>query len=102
MQLSHHFVALPSVTPTAKPAVSPVARHITGTDRGRGVPPRVASDGKDLTTDRFRKLLDEEGFQVLRRDRRRQPDGPGLDRVRQPGHRPATTRGVVWPAASRS
>ena len=30
IQPSHHFVALPSVTPTSKPAVSPVAGKIKG------------------------------------------------------------------------
>ncbi len=61
----HHFTALPSVTPTAKPAVSPVADKITGTTAGEEFRPSVAHDGKDLTIDRFRSLLDDDGFQVL-------------------------------------
>jgi hypothetical protein len=65
VQLSHHFVALPSVTPTAKPAISPVARHIIGMTAGEEFRPSVASDGRDLTTDRFNKLLVDEGFQIL-------------------------------------
>jgi hypothetical protein len=65
VQLSHHFVALPSVTPTAKPAISPVARHIRGMTAGEEFRPSVASDGKDLTTDRFNRLLVEEDFQIL-------------------------------------
>ncbi len=65
VQVTHHFVALPSVTPTAKPAVSPVAGKIRGTTAGEEFRPCVDPDGKDLTPDRFRKLLADDGFQVL-------------------------------------
>ena len=65
IQPSHHFVALPSVTPTSKPAVSPVAGKIQGTVAGEEFRPCVALDGKDLTPDRFRKLLAEDGVQYL-------------------------------------
>jgi hypothetical protein len=63
--LKHHFAALPSVTPTAKPAVSPVVSKIEGTGAGEDFRPAVAQDGKDLNIDRFRKLLEEAGYQVL-------------------------------------
>jgi hypothetical protein len=63
---SHHqFVALPSVTPTAKPAMSPVAAKIKGTVAGEEFRPCVAHDDKDLTPDRFRKLLADDGIQYL-------------------------------------
>lgn len=65
VQPSHHFVALPSVTPTAKPAVSPVAGKIKGTVAGEEFRPCVAHDGKDLTPDRFRKLLTDDGVHYL-------------------------------------
>ncbi len=65
VELSHQAVALPSVTPTSKPAVSPVADKINGVTAGEEFRPSVAETGKDLTTDRFRKLLEEAGFQVL-------------------------------------
>lgn len=65
IQASHHFVALPSVTPTSKPAVSPVAGKIKGTVAGEEFRPCVALDGKDLTPDRFRKLLADDGVQYL-------------------------------------
>jgi hypothetical protein len=65
IQPSHHFVALPSVTPTSKPAVSPVASKIKGTVAGEEFRPCVAHDGKDLTPDRFRKLLADDGVQYL-------------------------------------
>ncbi|HBI47076.1 MAG TPA: BREX-1 system phosphatase PglZ type B [Planctomycetales bacterium] len=65
VQSRHQFVALPSVTPTAKPAVSPVAAKIKGTVAGEEFRPCVAADGKDLTPDRFRKLLADDGVQFL-------------------------------------
>jgi hypothetical protein len=65
LQIRHQFVALPSVTPTAKPAVSPVAGKIKGTTAGEEFRPCVAVDEKDLTPDRFRKLLDDAGIQFL-------------------------------------
>ncbi len=64
IESTHQYCALPSVTPTAKPAVSPVADRISGST-GENFLPCVAADGKDLTIDRFRKLLDEKDFQIL-------------------------------------
>ena len=75
IQSSHHFVALPSVTPTSKPAVSPVADKIKGTVAGEEFLPCVAHDGKDLTTDRFRKLLADDGVQVLVKQEVGDPSG---------------------------
>jgi len=75
IQASHHFVALPSVTPTAKPAVSPVAGKIKGTVAGEEFRPCVAADGKDLTPDRFRKLLADNGVQYLANHDIGDPDG---------------------------
>ena len=74
VQSRHHFSALPSVTPTAKPAVSPVAGRISGST-GESFMPCVAADAKDLTIDRFRKLLDEEGFQILGANETGDPNG---------------------------
>ena len=65
IQSQHQFVALPSVTPTAKPAVSPVAGKIVGSEAGEEFRPCVDSGGKNLTPDRFRKLLEDEDYQVL-------------------------------------
>lgn len=74
IQCRHHFSAMPSVTPTAKPAVSPAAGRISGST-GDSFMPCVAADLKDLTIDRFRKLLDEEGFQVLDANETGDPTG---------------------------
>jgi hypothetical protein len=65
IDVTHHTAALPTVTATAKPAVSPVAHRIAGLTTGEDFRPSVADTAKDLTTDRFRTLLEDEGFQVL-------------------------------------
>ena len=75
VQLLHHFVALPSVTPTAKPAVSPVAGRIKGTEAGEEFRPCVAGDDKDLTPDRFHKLLEDDGYQILGSGETGEPKG---------------------------
>ncbi len=65
VQSRHQFAALPTVTPTAKPAVSPVAARVRGTAAGEEFRPCVAEGGKDLTTERFRRLLSDDGVQYL-------------------------------------
>jgi hypothetical protein len=75
VRASHHFAALPTVTPTAKPAISPVAGKIKGTGEGEEFRPCVAEDDKDVTPDRFRELLEEEGFQFLGADDLGDPAG---------------------------
>jgi hypothetical protein len=75
VQLRHQFVALPSVTPTAKPAVSPVAGKIKGTQAGEEFRPCVAVDERDLTPDRFHTLLEEEGYQILDPGENGEPKG---------------------------
>ncbi len=77
VQLVHQFVALPSVTPTAKPAVSPVASKIKGTAAGEEFRPCLASDGKDLTPERFRRLLADDEVQFLGANEPGDPTGKG-------------------------
>jgi hypothetical protein len=102
VQLRHQFVALPSVTPTAKPAVSPVAGKIKGTEAGEEFRPCVGQafqpDGKAsqagkadllLTTDRFRKLLEDDGYQVLGQGETGEPKGRAwteFGKLDQTGH----------------
>jgi hypothetical protein len=71
----HQFAALPSVTDTGKPAVSPVAFRIEGTTVGEDFRPCVAQDNQELTTVRFRKLLEDDGYQVLDCDDVGKPKG---------------------------
>lgn len=59
------WAALPTVTATAKPAVSPVVRKLRGGDLGADFCPEIAETGEGLTTDRLRRLLSAAGFQVL-------------------------------------
>ena len=63
--LSTRWAALPTVTATAKPAVSPVTGLIAGAAPGEEFRPGAANDGRPLTPDRFRKLLAEAGYQYL-------------------------------------
>ena len=75
VQMTHRTVALPSVTPTSKPAVSPVAHKIGGTSTGEEFRPSTLAEGKKLTTDRFRELLEQEGFQFLAESENGDPAG---------------------------
>lgn len=56
---------LPGVTPSAKPAQSPVADRLIA---GFGLDTRVAATGTALNQTAFRKLLDEAGWQVIGKD----------------------------------
>jgi hypothetical protein len=87
----HQFAALPSVTDTGKPAVSPVAFRIERTAVGEDFRPCVrqafqpdileedpGQPGKAdvlLSTERFRKLLEDDGYQVLDSDDVGKPKG---------------------------
>jgi hypothetical protein len=59
------WAAFPTVTATAKPAASPIATSLKGDSLGPDFAPVVADKGSVLTAERFRKLLEAEGFQVL-------------------------------------
>ena len=73
---SWRWVPLPPVTPTAKPAASPVADLVTGEGAdGEQFQPSVRATGQPLTIDRFRKLLAERGFQDLHGDDPGDPAG---------------------------
>lgn len=62
---NRRWAALPSVTATAKPAVSPVAGQIRGVGLPENFTPEIEASGQGLTTARFRKLLEESGYQVI-------------------------------------
>jgi len=60
------WTALPSVTSTAKPAITPVAHLITGADLNNDFTPEVAATGKSLSGGyQLQKLLEQEGWQKL-------------------------------------
>lgn len=62
---NQRWAALPSVTSTAKPAVSPVAGQIRGVGLPESFTPEIEASGKVLTTARFRKRVEESGYQVI-------------------------------------
>ncbi len=59
------WAALPTVTATAKPAVSPITEKLRGGRLEADFLPEVVDSTDRLTADRFRKLLAVAGFQVL-------------------------------------
>jgi len=65
--LSTQWSALPSVTATAKAAVSPIFTALTGTDNDMDFGPSVVGEG-NLTHDRFKRLLDKAGWKYLNED----------------------------------
>lgn len=61
--------ALPSVTATGKPAVTPVRHMCAGEDEGSGLDPVVAATGQSLGGGHhLRRLLSEAGWKVLERN----------------------------------
>jgi hypothetical protein len=62
---SWRWASLPTVTATAKPALSPVTEQIIGKQLGEDFRPVTKEGNKPLTIDRFRKLLISKGYQVL-------------------------------------
>ncbi|MFN8475036.1 MAG: BREX-1 system phosphatase PglZ type B [Anaerolineae bacterium] len=66
------LAALPTVTPTAKPAVSPVAGQLRG---GTGLDTIVAATGSRVTAEGLRALLVTTDYQVLQGDDVGDPSG---------------------------
>jgi len=75
--LESRWAALPTVTATAKPAVSPVAGALSAEHAGEDFLPQVADSRRELTTDRFRKLLAASGYQYLESGETGDPSGRG-------------------------
>lgn len=81
--ISTHWAALPTVTATAKPAVSPVADKIKGHSPDDSFGP-VTTDGEQaLTTERFRKLLAGSDWQYIPADSSGDPAGRGWTEFRE-------------------
>ncbi|MFA5180595.1 MAG: BREX-1 system phosphatase PglZ type B [Syntrophales bacterium] len=59
------WASLPTVTATAKPAASPIAGKLLGGHMKEDYWPVLKETGVELTTDRFRGLLSDAGFQML-------------------------------------
>jgi hypothetical protein len=75
-QIHYHLAAFPSLTSTAKPAVSPARSQFTG----QGMPelsPGMNGGSAALTADRLRSTLQEMGFQFLPGEQGGNPAGLG-------------------------
>ncbi|PWF46829.1 BREX-1 system phosphatase PglZ type B [Massilia glaciei] len=75
VQLSAAWTSMPSVTASGKAWASPVAPFVAGKKEDADFQPSVAADGKALSTHNFRKLLAEQGYQVLDKHETGAPDG---------------------------
>jgi hypothetical protein len=75
--MSTRWTALPSVTATGKVAVSPVAHLATGVAESKDFEPIKAQDRSQLDNTRFRRLLRENGWQVLDHSDLGDPSGRG-------------------------
>lgn len=65
IQLGSNWAALPSVTSTAKAAVTPVHDRLTGRLTDRDFEPSLEDDDKDFSSHYLRKFLNEKGWQYL-------------------------------------
>jgi hypothetical protein len=65
VNLDGAWTSMPSVTASGKAWCSPVANAIAGDKDDTEFQPRVAADGKPLSTHHFRKLLSDHGVQFL-------------------------------------
>jgi len=69
------FTALPTVTATSKPAVSPISSALFGTEGNVDFTPSIRTTGKELNEEKFHQLLSQAGFQVLSPDEIGDPSG---------------------------
>lgn len=72
VQVDHAWAALPTVTGTAKPAISPVASRLGS---GLELAPTVIEDGAKVTIETLRRELGKAGYQVLLGDETGEPAG---------------------------
>lgn len=66
-KVGSRWAALPTVTATAKPAVSPAADAVEGTTLGADFAPRFAASERSVNAQRLRDALEERGYQILGR-----------------------------------
>lgn len=75
VDLAPTWAALPTVTATGKPAVSPFAETLVGGSGAAEFCPSVSPGGQQLTSDRFRRALEERGLQILEPGHTGDPSG---------------------------
>ena len=74
-QMANHWASLPTVTATAKPAISPIAKKLKGITPGEDFSPVIAETSQAINTDRFRKLLENEKIHYISADETGDPAG---------------------------
>ena len=74
VEVEARLAALPSVTATAKPAVSPAASTLTG---GDGFDTKFKANGSKITAQLLRRAVGDAGFQVLRNEQNGDVNGRG-------------------------
>ena len=87
-QVDWHLAALPTVTPTAKPAISPVAPKFAGSAISV-LDPVIAGTNTRVDANVLRQILREAGFQILASDELGEPTGRAwteLGSIDQYGH----------------
>ena len=73
--LTARWTSMPSVTASGKAWCSPVAGLVSGAAEDTEFEPRVAADGKPLSSHNFRKLLGDHGVQPLDKHETGEPSG---------------------------
>ncbi|HMD90775.1 MAG TPA: BREX-1 system phosphatase PglZ type B, partial [Anaerolineaceae bacterium] len=74
IQTETHLAALPAITSTAKFAFAPDPGKITGIG-SKSFTPMLSGKETPITAEAFRKILEEEGFQILRGEDLGDPSG---------------------------
>jgi hypothetical protein len=66
--LNQRWAALPTVTATAKPAVTPVAGQVAGAKLGENFAPNLAESGRPADAPTLRAAMEEGGYQIVGAD----------------------------------
>lgn len=95
------WVALPSVTATGKPSVSPVCNQISAEHVSAEFEPSISSSNKPAGHRNHMKLLEEAGWQILDRTHTGNPDGLAwtevdvIDKAGHDGNLPQRLEGIL-------
>lgn len=67
--VDHRWAAVPTVTATAKPTVTPVAEAVAGDVLGEDFAPKMVKNDKPATVQNLRSQIEERGYQILGKDK---------------------------------
>ena len=85
VESGHRWAALPTVTATAKPAVTPVHDEIVGVSLGETFEPQLESSGKNVNAGILREQMKAKKYQVLDGQTALWPDGDPAKGWKQAG-----------------